>query len=229
MNIIRAGILIVTIVCAVFILSYYYKYKSMSNALPMPSSVVDVASLLAASPGSMEEVSVGRKDAPVTIVEYISMTCGYCAEFHNTTFKKIEDKYIKTGKVRYILREFPLDPVAKAAIMLARCAEQRSKGGYLGFVSMLLKRQNDWIMSDNIRDSLMNMAKFAGFSQNDFDSCVHNQRILDDINAEQKRASSMFGVYSTPSFFIGGNLYLGAMPEDVLFKIIDQMLQNNKQ
>ncbi|ACT56950.1 DsbA family protein [Candidatus Liberibacter asiaticus] len=212
-----------------FIASYFFYTRKGSalNELPIPDGVVDFRALLAASPSTMKDVSIGQKDAPVTMVEYASMTCFHCAEFHNKTFKYLEDKYIKTGKLRYILREFPLDSVSTVAVMLARCAEKRMDGGYWGFVSLLFNKQDDWINSKNYRDALLNMAKFAGFSKNDFDTCLNDQNILDDIKAGKKRASEDFAIDSTPVFFIGGNLYLGDMSEGVFSKIIDSMIQDS--
>ncbi|MFV0256025.1 DsbA family protein [Candidatus Liberibacter solanacearum] len=223
----KIGALCIAVVFVVGSVFFYTKSRNSSNALPLPYSMIDVDILLAASPHAMEEISIGRQDAPLTIVEYASMTCFHCAEFHNKTFKKIEDKYIKTGKVRFIFREFPLDSVSTTASMLARCAENRVKGGYFGFVSMLFKKQNDWIESKNYRESMFNMAKVAGFSRDDFDSCLGNQSILNDIKTGNKIAVEKLLINSTPSFFIGGNLYLGDMSEEVFSKIIDSMIEKD--
>ncbi|AKK20177.1 DsbA family protein [Candidatus Liberibacter africanus] len=206
---------------------YFRKETPPLKELPDPYGIVDFRALLAASPRTMKEMSIGQKDAPVTMIEYYSITCFHCAEFHNEKFRLIEDKYIKTGKLRYILREFPLDSVSMAAFMLARCAENRVQNGYWNFVSLLFNKQNDWINSKNYQDSLLNMAKFAGFSKQDFDMCLKDQSILDDIKAGKKRASEDFSIHSTPAFFLQGNLYLGDMPWDIFSKVIDREIQDN--
>ncbi|PTL86973.1 MAG: disulfide bond formation protein DsbA [Candidatus Liberibacter europaeus] len=198
--------------------------SSDSVLLPSPVKVVSDVNLSASSMGNMIDISIGRQDAPVTIIEYSSMTCFHCASFHNNVFGKIEDKYIKTGKVRYILREFPMDSASMAASMLARCAENRSEGGYFGFLSIVFKNNEDLLKSSNYWQFLLNMAKVAGFSQREFDSCLKNQDILDNINLGKKRALEKFSIDATPSFLIGGNVYAGAMSADIFFKIIDSML-----
>ena len=89
-------------------------------------------------PGSLPEMALGKEDAPVKIVEYMSMTCSHCANFHTKTFDAIKEKYVDTGKVYFVIREFPFDPRAAAAFMLARCAPKEQ---YFPFVSMLFKQQ----------------------------------------------------------------------------------------
>ncbi|MEG8099430.1 DsbA family protein [Candidatus Liberibacter brunswickensis] len=228
MSIIKVGTLGVVVLIITASLFFYVRGKESvpSSDLPSPYGVVDVHDLLSIPPGAMKEISIGKKDAPVTMVEYASTTCSHCAEFHNKTFKFIRDKYIKTGKLLYILREFPLDSISMASFMLARCAENRSEGGYLSFVSFLFSKQNDLINSKNYRESLLNMAKFAGFSKHDFDACLADQSIMDDIKAKKKIASENFSIDSTPVFFIEGNLYLGNMSEDVFSKLIDRAIQD---
>ncbi len=107
--------------------------------LPVSEGEVDVATLMA--PGPLPEMALGEANAPVTIVEYMSMTCPHCAAFHNNTFDTIKTKYVDSGKVRFVLREFPFDPRAAAAFMLARCAPE---GQYFPMVSMLFKQQEQW-------------------------------------------------------------------------------------
>ncbi len=112
--------------------------------------------------GNLEDVSVGKEDAAVTIVEYFSLTCGHCASFHAQTFKHIKEKYIDNGMVRFVLREFPLDPLAAAGAMLAR----RAPGGKSAeVIDLLLSTQRTWAYSDNPVDALRTIAKQAGFTQ----------------------------------------------------------------
>ncbi|AHA27487.1 DsbA family protein [Candidatus Liberibacter americanus] len=211
------------------ILSSFYGYirskkdTSVSYNIPNPIRVVK-EDILLSSLGKMSEISIGSKDAPVTIVEYTSMTCFHCADFHNGVFNKIEEKYIKTGKVRYIFRSFPIDNISIVATILARCAEIRSKGGYVGLLSLMFKNHEDFLKSKNLNETLFHISKLAGFSKNEFDACKKNQEILNDVIKVKKIATDKFLVDSTPSFFIGGKLYVGSMSESVFFKIIDSML-----
>ncbi|HZG29822.1 MAG TPA: DsbA family protein [Ensifer sp.] len=187
--------------------------------VPDSEGSVDVAKLMA--PGPLPEMSEGKADAPVTIVEYMSMTCPHCARFQKDTFPAIKTKYIDTGKVRYILREFPLDPVAAAAIMLARCAPADQ---YFPFVDVLFQQQMSWATADDKRASLMQMAKLAGFTQESFNACLTNQKLLDDVNAVREKAAKEFGVNATPTFFVNGARYAGEMTVDQMSAIIDSKL-----
>ncbi|MEY9100037.1 protein-disulfide isomerase [Sinorhizobium fredii] len=126
--------------------------------LPQSEGSVDVQKLM--EPGALPEMALGEANAPVTIVEYMSMTCPHCANFHNKTFDAIKAKYVDSGKVRFIVREFPFDPRAAAAFMLARCAPE---GQYFPMISMLFKQQEQWAAAENGRDALLQMSKLAGF------------------------------------------------------------------
>jgi protein-disulfide isomerase len=183
---------------------------------PSPEGTVDVAKLMA--PGPLPEMSIGKDDAKVTIVEYMSMTCPHCARFATTVFEPIKTKYVDTGKVRFILREFPLDSRATAAIMLARCAPKEQ---YFPMVEALFRAQGTWAVADDGRAALLQMAKLAGFTQESFEACLTNQKLLDDVVATREKASKDFGVDSTPTFFINGSKYTGEMSVEEMSAIID--------
>jgi protein-disulfide isomerase len=153
-------------------------------------------------PGPLPELSLGKADAPVTIVEYASLTCGHCAAFHNTVFPKIKEKYVDSGQVRFIMREFPLDNLAAAAAMLTRCA-----GGEKTYplVEVLFKQQEQWaFVRGNPVPELFKVAKQAGFTQESFDKCLTDQKLLEQVTSIRSKASDKFGVNSTPTFFING-------------------------
>lgn len=187
--------------------------------LPQAEGEVDVAKLMA--PGPLPEMALGKPDAKVTIVEYMSMTCPHCARFHNETFEAIKAKYVDGGQVRFIVREFPFDPRAAAAFMLARCAPE---GQYFPMVSMLFKQQEQWAAAQNGRDALLQMSKLAGFTQESFEACLTNQKLLDDVNAVMQKGAKDFGVNATPTFFINGKKYSGEMSVDTMSGLIDSML-----
>ena len=189
---------------------------AFAQEVPQPDGSVDVDKLMA--PGPLPEVAIGKEDAPVTIVEYMSMTCPHCAAFHSQTFEGIKEKYVDTGKVRFILREFPLDARAMAAIMLARCAPE---GQYFPMVSALFKSQNNWAKAQDGRAALLQMAKLAGFTQESFEACLTNQKLLDDVTKVREMAANDFGVQSTPTFFINGQRYAGGMSVAEMSAIID--------
>ena len=171
---------------------------------------VPVAELM--NPGPLPELTLGNADAPITVVEYASMTCGHCAHFHTKVFPELKQKYIDTGKVHFIMREFPLDNLAVAAAMLARCA-----GGDKTFplISALFAKQDEWaFVRSDPRPELLKFAKQAGFTKESFDKCLTDQKLLDDVVAVRTRASQVFGVDATPTFFVNGKRLEGVSIED---------------
>ena len=184
-----------------------------------PEGTVDVAKLMV--PGPLKDLVIGKDDAKVTIVEYASMTCPHCRHFHETTLPEITKKYLDTGKAKLILREFPFDPRATAAFMLARCSAEDK---YYPMVSVLFQQQEVWAAADDAQAALLQIARLAGFSQDSFKACLTNQKLLDDVNSVRERASKDFGVDSTPTFFINGKKYPGALTVEEMSAIIDSML-----
>ena len=192
---------------------------AQAQSAPEPQGTVDMDTLL--ETGALDDQVLGEADAPVTVVEYASMTCSHCAAFHERTWPALKENYVETGKIRFILREFPFDPRAAAAFMLARCAPE---GKYFPMVDVLFDRQKDWAFVENARTPLENIAKLAGFTQESFEACLTNQELLDDINAVRERGASEFGVDATPTFFIEGRKYSGAMSIEQMSAIIDPLL-----
>ncbi|MER8535471.1 DsbA family protein [Mesorhizobium sp. M1005] len=194
------------------------KPAAPAAAAPEAQGTVDMAALL--KPGALPDMQLGKDDAKVTIVEYASMTCPHCAHFAETTFPELKTKYIDTGKARYILREFPFDPSAEAGFMLARC----SKDNYFPMVDVLFRQQANWVGVNNTKDALLQIAKLAGFTQESFEACLTDQKLLDDVRSVQKRGADEFKVDSTPTFFINGKTYKGAMSIAEMSAIIDPLL-----
>ena len=157
-------------------------------------------------PGPLGDMSLGDEKAPVTIIEYASMTCPHCAAFHETTYPELKKKYIDTGKVRFIFREFPLDQLAAAAFMLARCGD---KERYFPMVETLFQQQRTWAVQRPLQP-LMAIGKQAGLSEAGFNECLKNQQVLDGIEDVRKRAAEKLNVQSTPTFFVNGKQLRGA-------------------
>jgi protein-disulfide isomerase len=176
-----------------------------------------------AKPGPDGDVALGSDKAPVTIIEYASMTCPHCAHFSETTFPELKKRYIDTGKVRFIFREFPFDPVAAAGFMLARCA---GKDRYMAVIETLFAKQGEWALDKaHARAPLENIAKQLGFTDESFKECLTNQKVLDGIEDVRNRAVQKLGVNSTPTFFINGKKLTGDVPLDTLAKEIDPYLK----
>ena len=186
--------------------------------LPAAAQSVAAADLLVPPP--LGDRVLGKDDAPVTIVEYASMTCPHCAAFHENTYPELKKRYIDTGKVRFIFREFPLDPVAAGASMLARCADKEQ---FFPLIETLFQQQRQWAVEKPI-PQLMAIAKQAGISEQKFNACLSDQKMLDAMQAEQKRATDKFGVNSTPTIFVNGKKQVGGQSIEDLAKVIDPIL-----
>lgn len=187
--------------------------KSMTAGFFMTTGLASISSLASTSAraaGAADDVStphvlgdmvLGDAKAPITIIEYFSMSCGYCAKFHTDVFPKLKKAYIDTGKVRFILREFPLGPHATITSQLARCAPADN---YYAMIDMFMERQSFWYTNDDPKGKIMQLAKFAGFTSEDFDKCMANDKVAKGIYAETERAAGPLKVTGTPTFFING-------------------------
>jgi len=180
---------------------------------------VPLAELLV--PPALGDRWVGNDNAPVTVIEYASMTCPHCANFHANVYPELKKRYIDTGKVRFIFREFPLDPTAAGASMLARCAD---KDKFFPLIETLFQMQQQWAVQRPL-PPLLAIARQAGFSEQSFNACLSNQKMLDDLQAELERASKKFGVRSTPTVFVNGKIVRDATIDN-LAKEIDALLKS---
>jgi len=187
---------------------------------PAKAAEIDQAELVKAGPDG--DIVLGSEKAPVTIIEYASMTCPHCAHFSTTTFPELQKRYIDTGKVRFIFREFPLDALAAAGFMLARCA---GKDKFMPIVEALFTKQPEWMVQKPI-PPLLEIAKQFGFTQDTFNQCLTNQKVLDGIQDVRDRAAEKLGVNSTPTFFVNGKRLTGDQTIEGLAKEIDPYLKD---
>ncbi|MBB4076700.1 protein-disulfide isomerase [Bartonella fuyuanensis] len=185
-----------------------------------PVVTVDLAELLQS--GKVKDRFEGKADAPVVIIEYASLTCVHCAYFYNDILPQIRKKYIKTGKVKLIFRDYAFDPRATAGFMLARCAPEDR---YFPLIEVLFQKQNEWVWKKDALTPLKKISLLAGFTDESFTACLKNQTILDEVNASFERGKEL-GVTATPTFFINGNKYEGAMKIEDFFSVIDSFLKN---
>lgn len=189
-----------------------------SVEVPKSEGSVDVAALMA--PGALPEMSLGSADAKVTIVEYASMTCGHCGAFHASTYPALKEKYVDTGKVRFVFREFPFDPLAEAGFMLARCNEAQ----YFPMLSALFLSQSTWVQAPKPSEALFQISKQAGYSQETFNACLQDSAMLEKIRAV-RAAGEKIGVESTPTFFVNGEKYPGNRSIESFSAILDPLLK----
>ncbi|MEM7619023.1 MAG: DsbA family protein [Pseudomonadota bacterium] len=157
--------------------------------------------------GSLPEKILGNKDAPVTIIEYSSMTCPHCAAFHRNTLPDLKKKYIDTGKAKYILREFPLDDLATAAFMLARCVDPEK---YFPFIEVLYQQQRTWARAQNPLDVLLSISKQAGVTEEKFNACLQDRTLENNIRKVREHGGAKYNVNSTPTFVVNGQILRGA-------------------
>jgi protein-disulfide isomerase len=176
-----------------------------------------------AKPVSLPDIAIGSAKAPVTITEYSSMSCPHCAAFGQNVFPMLRSKYIDTGKVRFVFREFPLDIKAAAASILARCAGKGDPEKYLGAVETLFKLQERLITQT--KDTLIYVGKLNGMSEQEVETCEKDQAQFDKLTADQQYAHQELKVTSTPTFFLNGVRVQGAMSFEELEERIKPLLK----
>ena len=150
---------------------------------------------------------LGNPDAPITIVEYASLTCPHCAHFANEVLPELKKKWIDTGKVKLVLRDYPLDEPALRAAMIARCAPPDR---FYAYIDTFFGAQEKWVTAHDYRDALARLVKLGGMSRDEFDNCLKNTALENKIVETRLVASKELDVNSTPTFFINGTKFTGA-------------------
>jgi protein-disulfide isomerase len=150
---------------------------------------------------------LGNPDAPITIVEYASLTCPHCAHFTNDVLPELKKKWIDTGKAKLVLRDYPLDEPALRAAMIARCAPPDR---FYAYTDMFFGSQEKWVTARDYRDALARLVKLGGMSREEFDNCLKNTALENKIVEGRLTASKELDVNSTPTFFINGTKFTGA-------------------
>jgi protein-disulfide isomerase len=190
-----------------------------SPAAPTPAATTDATApaplqsaippASAGPPITADDRILGKPDAPITIVEFASLTCPHCADFDANTLPKLKADWIDTGKARLVFKDFPLDPAAVRAAMLARCAPPEQ---FYAFVDALFHSQTTWATGGKVDVALGKIAKLSGMSDDQFAACMKDEagqkRVLDSrLDAEQR-----YNIASTPTFFVNGVEIVGAQP-----------------
>lgn len=211
---IAAGVIVI-VAGAIFYFLNQSNGPTISGTASTGSATVSTTDLMVAGP--LGDKALGDPKAPNVIIEYASMTCSHCARFENTVFKPFKEKYIDTGKVYYIFREFPLDPLAKSASALARCAPGDA---YFPVVELLFEKQNDWAFVQDPLTALRGLMKQVGFSQESFDACLKDPKIVAGLDEVRQRASDKFGISATPTFFFNGKREEGELTLAQIDKLV---------
>ena len=198
MLLVLAVAVVIAAAAVFFFLSRSQTELPQAGAAATAEPAIQSSDLMQAGP--LGDMALGDPKAPNVVIEYASMTCSHCRRFNAEVFKPFKAKYIDTGKVYYIFRDFPLDPVATSAIMLAHCAPPER---FFAIVDLLFEKQGQWAFVDDPKAALFSLTKQVGFTQESFDACLANQKILAGVNAVRERGAK-FGVSATPTFFFNG-------------------------
>lgn len=185
------------------------------KAAPAPDATYDNITVAA------DDFVLGNADAPVTIVEYASLTCPHCARFHAEVLPKLKKTYIDTGKARLVYRDFPLDRFALAGSMLARCA---GRDRYFAFVDLLFRDQTRWARSKNPMQSLGQIARLGGLTGEKFSTCLKDGKIQNAVLQQRLQGSKAYQINSTPTLLVNGRKYSGGLTFDQLRAVLDSML-----
>lgn len=170
--------------------------------------------------GELPEMALGREDAPVTIVQYASMTCPHCRQFQRETFPILKREYIDTGKVRYILREFPIGQQSGLATIALRCAPPEK---YFVLYDKLMAQQPSWVSQEVRPDPIFNVARQVGMTRAQFDSCRQNRGMINALNWVKERGRTL-GVIGTPNFFVAGKLVKTVIGIKEIREMVDPIL-----
>ncbi|MEQ8347130.1 MAG: DsbA family protein [Sneathiellaceae bacterium] len=173
---------------------------------------------------TMQDMVLGNPDAPVTIIEYASLTCPHCATFHKEVLPQLKTEYIDTGKAKLIFRDFPFDRFALSASMLARCS---GPDRFFPFLDLLFKQQANWIGNGQPDEVLANLKRLAGLTGMDeaaVQACLGNEALTEFVLNERLTGNKEFGVESTPTFIVGEDKYPGVRRIEEWRGIIDPML-----
>lgn len=194
-------------------------------AFPLASNAIAQSAIAAAvaRPVSLPDIAIGSPKAPLTITEYASMSCPHCAAFGENVFPMLRSKYIDTGKVRFVFREFPLDIKAATASILARCIGKGDSEKYMAVVEILFKQQERLVTQT--KDTLLFVGRLNGMSEQDVQACASDQAQLDKLSADQQYALRELNVVSTPTFFLNGVKLQGSMSFEELEERIKPLLR----
>jgi len=171
-------------------------------------------------PGPLPDMAWGKDDAPVTVIKYMSLTCPYCRRFHAEVFPPFKKAYVDTGKVRFIIREFPIGKASGNATIALRCAGPEK---YLDLYGKFLAQQASWVSQEVRLDAIYAVAQQVGMSRAEFDQCLQNQPMIDGLKWVKDRGRTL-GIIGTPNFFVDGKLVKRVLSYEDLTAMVDAAL-----
>jgi len=167
------------------------------------------------------DMAIGAPEAPVSVIEYFSLTCSHCRDFHTETFPRLRTEYVETGKVRFIARDFPLNRPALDAAILAHCA---GPDRYFAFIETLFNTFDNWTRAADYLNALGQIGQLGGISEGQFQNCLGDQALETKIFSSILEAQEKFDIKSTPSFIINGKKHEGSMRFDAFAKTLDRYM-----
>ena len=170
------------------------------------------------------DLALGDPDAPVTVIEYFSLTCPHCRWFHQNIYDLLKRDYVDAGKVRFVARDFPLNAPALQAAVLARCA---GRDRYLAFIDVLFSTFDDWADSRDYTEKLAQIGELGGVSRDRFDACLADKGLENAIFQSMASAQAEYDVSSTPTVIVNGERYEGKMNFEALAKHIDRLVSGS--
>ena len=170
-----------------------------------------------------DDFVIGDKNAPVTIIEYASLSCSHCADFHNKTLGDLKKEYVDTGKARIVFRNFPFNYPALLGSMVLRCIPEDVRYDYM---NALFQLQPKWVVRDNAKSTqeLYKIMQSGGMTKEEFETCTNNAELENIILQAVIAAQNEFNIQSTPSFLINGNLVEGNKSIKEFRQIINKIL-----
>lgn len=196
--------------------AYWYS----TQQAPPPAATANASVVPGATPGAAapkapagqpavtaDDHILGKPDAPVTIIEYASLTCPHCAHFHKETLPKIKEEWIDTGKAKLVFRNFPFDRPALSAAVLAECGGNER---YFSFIGAFFQQQDNWARAQDPVAALIRIAKLGGLSEEKAQACLKDEQLANRVVAQRLTGEKDLGVNSTPTFFINGRQLVGA-------------------
>ncbi len=171
--------------------------------------------------GEVGETAIGDPNAPVTMIEYSSLSCPHCANFHNNIYPELKKRYIDTGKLRMIFRDFPLNQTAVQATVVAHCGGPER---YIGFIDVMFKTQATWARSQDTVSELKKLARLGGLREEQVDACLNDQNLVDNILKGRLAWQNEHNVQSTPTFVINDQVYSGNRSIDEFAAIIEPLI-----
>ena len=198
----------------IFLLLFHIVFFTSNISVSNENSILNITN---------DDFVIGDNDAPITIIEYASMSCGHCADFHNNTLETLKKEYIDTGKVKFVFRDFPYNYPALLGTMVMRCLPDDIRYDYM---NALYRLQKQWVQKENAESTkeLFKIMQSGGMNKEEFEACIYNVELENKIIEELMAVQKEFKIKSTPSFIINGNLLEGNKSIKDFRQIIDKIL-----